>query len=146
MLGCFLYFNESPRLTQYDQDAQSIPFPTVLQHISGDILDKVMSPEETDMMFHGTTTVSRCIDLYETYQLDSIQLHNLVQITNGVQSTIDKISRNLLQWLYRNKLTINHPCSNPVTVNHQPSLTIPMEVIPLKPFECVTTYLPHLAQ
>lgn len=97
-------------LTQYDQDAQITPFPSVLECITGDVLDQVLSPEETHLMFHNTTTVERCTDLYDTDQLDRIRLHDIVQIKEGVQSTIGKITRDLLKWLPRqNRRNANRP-------------------------------------
>eukprot|EP00555_Chaetoceros_dichaeta_P000633 CAMPEP_0198278658 /NCGR_PEP_ID=MMETSP1447-20131203/66492_1 /TAXON_ID=420782 /ORGANISM="Chaetoceros dichaeta, Strain CCMP1751" /LENGTH=956 /DNA_ID=CAMNT_0043973749 /DNA_START=89 /DNA_END=2959 /DNA_ORIENTATION=+ len=85
-------------LTQYDQEAQNtstIPSPTVLERITGDGLD------QSHTMFN-IASVERFTNLYETDEFDDrVRTHDLVQITDGVQSTIGDISRDLLQWLPR---------------------------------------------
>lgn len=86
---------------KYHQEAQWTRYSTVLERISAEVLDRYMATEDKQMFKITAAERYAATSLSDQHQYDRSRIHDLVEVTEDIESTICKISRDLLKWLPR---------------------------------------------
>jgi len=91
-------------IQQYDKEAKMSGYPSVFDRISMEVLKGRKSPRNNrQLCIPKTTDASTIGSLSILEQQERIRSSDMVQITNGEEITVSRITRDLMKWLPRKK-------------------------------------------